>query len=165
MDIRINLRSTALSKWSKYKSHISAKELRNLTAKVLEVLDIDLSFGSLELSVLLADDNEMQDYNARFRGINKPTNVLSFPLKLNIKDSLPHRQKFYLGDIALGFTAVSNEAQQLSVPFYNYAYYLFVHGLLHLFGYVHDKKKDRKHMESLETAILKKMNIDAQCFR
>jgi probable rRNA maturation factor len=169
VDIRINLRSTALDKWNKYKSHITAKELKRITAKGLETIEADVP--GIELSVLLTDDNEMRDYNARFRGVDKPTNVLSFPWESQDADSLSYsrkklaKQRVYLGDIAMGYTTVATEAEQLSVPLHSYTYYLFVHGLLHLLGYVHDKKKDREQMESLETAILKKIEIDANCFR
>jgi probable rRNA maturation factor len=77
-----------------------------------------------------------------------------------------------MGDIVLSFTTIAKEVENLSatgsdkdVLFYQYVYYLFVHGFLHLLGYTHDTKKPREHMEMLETAALNKLGIDARRFR
>ncbi len=109
-----------------------------------------------ELSLLFADDAAIRQINARWRGIDKPTNVLSFPaFGTGGKKGLPPM----LGDIALALETVAAEAKVENKPFDHHLVHLIVHGLLHLLGYDHGTDAEALEMESLETAILARLAI------
>jgi len=101
------------------------------------------------LTVLLADDARLRHLNKTFRGRNKPTNVLSFPVG---KDG-------YLGDIALAYGVTLEEARAAKKRFADHAAHLVVHGVLHLIGYDHETAREARVMEPLEAKILKKLGI------
>jgi probable rRNA maturation factor len=103
-----------------------------------------------EMSVLMTDDAEMQDLNRRWRNLDKPTDVLSFP---SDGPEIPGQPK-HLGDIALGFETAFSDAQTMNRPFEAHVGHLLIHGFLHLVGYDHIEPKDAAMMESLETRIL-----------
>jgi probable rRNA maturation factor len=97
--------------------------------------------------VVLAGDLRLHDLNKRFRGKDKPTNVLSFP-----DPDAP------FGGIALSVETIRREAR-VQEPFVNHAKHMIVHGFLHLLGFDHQRMKDARLMEGLETAILASMSI------
>ena len=103
------------------------------------------------LTVLLADDARLRALNISFRGKAKPANVLSFPSR---PSDAP-----YLGDVALAYGVVKREARAQSKSFAAHAVHLVVHGILHLTGHDHEKTKDARAMEGLETGILAKLGI------
>jgi probable rRNA maturation factor len=98
--------------------------------------------------VVLAGDLRLHDLNKRFRGKDKPTNVLSFP-----DPDAP------FGGIALSVETIRREARVQGKPFVNHAKHMIVHGFLHLLGFDHQRMKDARLMEGLETAILASMSI------
>jgi probable rRNA maturation factor len=98
--------------------------------------------------VVLAGDLRLHDLNKRFRGKDKPTNVLSFP-----DPDAP------FGGIALSVETIRREARVQDKPFVNHAKHMIVHGFLHLLGFDHQRMKDARLMEGLETAILASMSI------
>ena len=102
-------------------------------------------------AIMLTNDQMMQDLNARFRGIDKPTNVLSF--------TAPEGED-YPGDIALGFETCLREAQEKGISLRNHVTHLVVHGFLHLNGYDHQTEDEAQEMEGLETSILSHFGID-----
>jgi len=113
------------------------------------------SAGS-ELSIVLTDDAAMRTLNRRWRGKNRPTNVLSFPCD----ESKPQRGKpRHLGDIVIAYETTAREAIGESKPFAHHLAHLTVHGFLHLLGYDHDKYDDAEKMERLERTILKRIGI------
>lgn len=103
------------------------------------------------VSVLFADDATVRDLNRRFRGFDKPTNVLSFPSG----EQAPH----FLGDVAVGFGVASREALENGASVEAYAAHLVVHGLLHLVGYDHVDDADADAMEKLESEILDALGV------
>lgn len=164
MKIKIDVRISALKKWNKHKSHINAKNFRNIAAKAMEIAGIRLSCQSVECAVLLSDDAEVQIYNSNFRSIDRPTNVLSFPYEANLRQNLPNytKENLQLGDIILSFDRIKEEVND--EIFCEYVYYLFIHGFLHLLGYVHDKDFDREEMEALEDKILRSLGVSKKSF-
>ncbi len=100
-----------------------------------------------ELSLLLTDDASARELNARFRGIDKATNVLSFPAPATAR---PH-----LGDVALAYGVCAAEAQAQHKPLGDHLTHLVVHGVLHLVGYDHQADSDAAMMEDKERAILR----------
>jgi probable rRNA maturation factor len=107
------------------------------------------------ISVLLTDDAAMRVLNARWRGLDKPTDVLSFPAEA---PGAPGEQAF-LGDIALGRETSHADAARLGRPMTAHLAHLAVHGFLHLLGYDHVDAEDARRMESLECEILAGLGI------
>lgn len=103
-----------------------------------------------EVSVLLTNDAQMQALNLQWRGIDKATDVLSFPAS----DPEVPGQPRYLGDIALAYETSRRDAEAMSRPLEGHVSHLLVHGFLHLLGYDHIEPGDAKVMEPLEADIL-----------
>ncbi len=99
-----------------------------------------------EVAVLLADDAAVQDLNARFRGRDAATNVLSFPAAAS---AAPH-----LGDVALACGVCAREAQAQGKPLEAHLRHLVVHGVLHLLGFDHESDAEAEAMEALERSVL-----------
>lgn len=110
--------------------------------------------GIAELSIVLTDDAEQQELNRDWRGIDKPTNVLSFP---QIEPFSPVIG--ILGDITLARETLEREAGELDKSFEEHFTHLVVHGFLHILGYDHTHEADALVMEGLETQILASMGI------
>ena len=106
-----------------------------------------------DVSLCLADDAALRVLNLRWRGIDKPTNVLSFP-------SAPPGSlcaATTLGDIALAFETLAREADDLGLPLADHYRHLLAHGFLHLIGYDHQTDAEAERMEALETRILARL--------
>jgi probable rRNA maturation factor len=122
------------------------------------------SFG-VEVSVCLADDARLCALNTRWRGIEKPTNVLSFPSADSVgavTDRAGSALTGYgagrcLGDIALAYETVAREAEELAVPLADHYRHLVAHGFLHLIGYDHETDEEAERMEALEAGILARL--------
>lgn len=109
-----------------------------------------------EACVALSDDATVQSLNARFRGKDKPTNVLSFPaFPTKPGGPLPPM----LGDIVLAAETVARESDLEEKPFDHHLMHLMVHGTLHLLGYDHEVEADAELMESLERRALATLAI------
>ena len=111
---------------------------------------------TVEVSIVLADDDTVHALNRQYRGIDKPTNVLSFPTE---KWEEGGGQPVLIGDVVLGFETVKREAKLADKPLGHHVSHLIVHGILHLLGYDHETDSDAAEMEPLETAILARLNI------
>ncbi len=103
-----------------------------------------------EFTVLLTSNPKMKSLNYKFRGINKPTDVLSFPLKIKLKS------KNYLGDIAISYEIVNKRSKKSL--FEHELDKMWIHGYLHLIGYNHVKNVDFKKMSKKENLIFKQLN-------
>jgi probable rRNA maturation factor len=110
--------------------------------------------GVAELSVVLLDDAGQQALNKEWRGIDKPTNVLSFP---QIEPFGP--VVGLLGDIVLARETLEREAAALEKPFAHHFTHLVVHGFLHILGYDHLEDAEAAAMEGLETRILAALGV------
>ncbi len=106
-----------------------------------------------EVSVRIVDDIESQELNARYRGKDKPTNVLSFPADLPPELNLP-----LLGDLVICAPVVAREAQDQGKSLEAHWAHMLVHGCLHLLGYDHIDAADAEIMEALETRIITQLN-------
>ncbi|WP_306117301.1 MULTISPECIES: rRNA maturation RNase YbeY [unclassified Roseitalea] len=110
-----------------------------------------------ELSVVFADDAAIAALNAQWRGQDKPTNVLSFPVfAVAPGDRLPPM----LGDIVLARETIAREAGIDGKSVDAHLTHLIVHGILHLLGYDHVKDSQAEQMERLERVILADLGMD-----
>lgn len=121
-----------------------------------------LATDRLVVSILFTSDAEVHKLNREWRGRDKPTNVLSFPmleraeLAMQGTDGPP----VMLGDIALAYATCAREAGEKGVSLEHHAAHLIVHGLLHLAGHDHvESDIEAEAMEALEVAILAKLGI------
>lgn len=116
---------------------------------------------SVELSIRLAEDEEVRALNAQWRGKDKPTNVLSFPLvdaaELNAASN--DGPELMLGDIILAHGVCAAEAAEKAIEIDQHAAHLMVHGTLHLLGYEHDDDVAANDMEARETRALARLGI------
>ncbi len=110
-----------------------------------------------ELSLMFGDDETLCALNSRYRGINKATNVLSFP----DQQILPGQEAgAILGDIAFALQTVKREADLEGKRFDHHLSHLMIHGFLHLFGYDHQNDDEAQTMESLEIRALAILGIE-----
>ncbi len=108
-----------------------------------------------EISLLLADDGALRRLNAQWRGQDKPTNVLSFPAAA--PGALARAP--VLGDIAIAWDTLAQEARAEGKTVDAHFRHLVVHGFLHLVGYDHISSDDALRMEALERLILAELGI------
>ncbi len=120
---------------------------------------VDADVADAELAVMLTDDSGIRTLNVNWRGIDKPTNVLSFPALqpegARAEDDPPRM----LGDIAIAYETMRQEADRDRKPFDHHLSHLAVHGFLHLIGYDHENDADAEAMEALERDILAQLGI------
>ena len=107
-----------------------------------------------EVSVLLTDDATIRVLNRTWRGLDKPTNVLSFPAAA----AKPGAQAL-LGDIAIAYETLAREADEKHIQFSDHLCHLAVHGFLHLLGYDHETDSQADAMEGLERTALARLGI------
>lgn len=121
-------------------------------AAVEETIGLEAPDG-VELSVVLTDDDRIRVLNRTWRGIDKATNVLSFPI--DEADDGP-----LLGDVVIARESTLREAAEEGKLFAHHATHLLVHGILHLFGYDHERDAaGAEDMERLEADILGRLGI------
>lgn len=108
-----------------------------------------------EACVALSDDATVRGLNARFRGKDKPTNVLSFPALERFGETSPQT----LGDIVLAQETIEREAAEQGVAVTHHLQHLVVHGLLHLLGFDHETEQEALEMEGVEIEVLAGLGI------
>ena len=109
----------------------------------------------VEVSLCLADDAQMRALNARWRGTDRPTNVLSFSTASAERLGVAP----ILGDIALAFETLAREAGESGASLADHYRHLVAHGFLHLVGYDHQTGEEAERMEALETRILARLGV------
>jgi probable rRNA maturation factor len=119
----------------------------------------EAGFGEAELAVMLTDDAGIRTLNSNWRGIDKPTNVLSFPALQPTGAGGPDEAPRMLGDIAIAYETTRKEADDEQKPFDHHLSHLAIHGFLHLMGYDHETDDDAEAMEGLEQEILAQLGI------
>ena len=135
-----------------------AKRACSATAEI----EAALANSRLMASILFTTDEQVHTLNREWRGKDKPTNVLSFPM-LTREDLLalaPDGPPEMLGDIALAYETCAREAAEKRISLEHHATHLLVHGFLHLAGHDHvDSDAQAEAMEALEIAALAKMGV------
>jgi probable rRNA maturation factor len=115
----------------------------------------------VEISVLLTGDDKVRELNTAYRGKQKPTNVLSFPLANydDLGDANVAGPELLLGDIILARGVCETEALEKGVSVEDHATHLLVHGTLHLLGYDHHGDDEAADMEAREIRALARLGI------
>ena len=111
----------------------------------------DSSKNVKEFTIFLTNNAKMKNLNSKFRKINKPTDVLSFPLIVKSKN------KTYLGDISVSYEIINKRSNK---SFFDHELdRMWIHGYLHLSGYDHVKNIDFKKMYKKENLIFNQLNF------
>jgi probable rRNA maturation factor len=117
----------------------------------------------VEVSVRLTSDAEVHQLNRQYRGKDKPTNVLSFPMiQPDLLAAVTENSddgEVLLGDIVLAHGVCAAEAAEKGVALADHAAHLIVHGLLHLLGYDHQGTAEAEAMESLEKEAMAALGL------
>jgi probable rRNA maturation factor len=113
-----------------------------------------LSTAGGEVSIVLTDDSSIRALNRDWRGIDKPTNVLSFPAA-GQKSGEDAR---LLGDIIIAYETLERECDKNRI-FLHHLAHLAVHGFLHLIGYDHETDTKAEEMEGFESKIMTRLNM------
>ncbi len=110
--------------------------------------------GKATLTVVLTDEESIRALNQRYRGVDAPTDVLAFPMDLELRPGVRH-----LGDIVIAFPYAARQAEREGHPLEGELALLVVHGALHLLGYDHDTPAARRRMWARQRAILERLGF------
>ncbi|MDR0556217.1 MAG: rRNA maturation RNase YbeY [Holosporaceae bacterium] len=137
------------------------REVKTLMADCARAVfdELVLKTDNVEICFLFSDDKEIRTLNKTYLGVDKSTNVLSFPADDLTTAPSNDGRPCILGSIALAFETVEKEAQRQNKSFYDHLKHLIVHSLLHLLRYDHSSEQQAEQMESLEVKILQKLGI------
>ena len=125
----------------------------NTIRKVLKATNIKRN----GLTIRLSNDKDVKAFNLKWKGVNKPTNILSF---LNSDKVFSYENNMiYLGDIIISYDTLLKEVRSRKIDFQDHLSHILIHGILHLKGYTHDKEEDTRKMQNEEKRILKNLNI------
>lgn len=124
-----------------------------------EILNAD----NFEISVFLVDGEFIREVNREHRGIDKETDVLSFPLWNRLEGEEPfinpETNNIMLGDIIISLPRLKEQAQEYGHSQKREAAYLCIHGVLHLLGYDHMQEDEKQVMREKEEELLTKLDI------
>ncbi len=108
-----------------------------------------------EICVVLCDDNEIKEYNNKFRNKNVATDVLSFVYIDKIYDNKNKHKSTNLGDILISIDTAKRQAKTQKISLKYEVMNLFTHGMLHIFGYDHNNDEEEALMEEVKEKVLK----------
>lgn len=133
-------------------------EMNRLIERVIATAAEQESLASGEVSILLVDDREIQRYNARYRGVDQPTDVLSFSMLEG--ESLPSQEiPQLLGDILISMPRAVSQAAEFGHSLERELGFLVVHGFLHLLGYDHDTPEAEQEMFARQERVLARLGL------
>jgi len=123
---------------------------------VLQHLKVD---EKTEISVLFTDDKFIRSLNNKYRGINEPTDVLTFSLQEGVVKSPEVDGNKPLGDIIISTETAQRQSNVFNHSVEKEIIILLIHGLLHLIGYDHERERDNKIMRKREDELLKTFDL------
>lgn len=113
-----------------------------------------------EVSIVLVDDEQIRTYNAHYRGIDKPTDVLSFPQFAPGENPEMEMGEYPLGDIMVSLERAAVQAADHGHSLTREVVYLVVHGLYHLLGYGHESPPQQRVMRAREKRTLSHLGLE-----
>jgi len=121
-----------------------------LEGAVKETLSVKNTYADQDLSVVLTDDDKLQQLNREFLDIDAPTDVLAFPST----EVDPDSGRTYLGDVIISYETADKQAKSAGIPLERELCLLVVHGVLHLLGYDHADQNQKKEMWLVQEMVL-----------
>ena len=126
---------------------------------ILDAVKTTLSYLDIQpdatLTVVISDDRQVHLLNQQFRGVDTPTDVLSFPAS----HVDPESGKTYLGDVILSYPRAADQAKEFGESILDEIQLLVVHGVLHLLGYDHKSSSQKINMWETQNMILDQLGI------
>ncbi|NMA64950.1 MAG: rRNA maturation RNase YbeY [Clostridiaceae bacterium] len=146
---------------------IETKTLNNIKEAVKLCAKLEAFPYVCEVYITLTDNEAIQQYNKDYRQIDKPTDVLSFPLiqynnrepQVMPGDIDPETNRLSLGDIIISVEKAEEQAQNYGHSFEREIVFLAVHGMLHLLGYDHMDEEEEKIMFGKQKAVLDEIGL------
>ena len=138
---------------------VLVKKIKHIGPKIFDDILAAHEIPTASVSLRLCDDLQMRLINYQYRQVDRATNVLSFPAFDMSSHNLDPGVPALLGDIVIAAETVTREAESLQIPVGDHLMHLFVHGMLHLFGYDHIDNDTAETMELLETQFLLNFGI------
>ena len=140
------------------------KEEKTIKKVIQTALEEEQIKHQLDIYITLTNNEEIHKINKEHRNIDRPTDVLSFPMfeKEDIKKLKQEKKEQgeeILGDIIISIPKAQEQAEEYGHSFERELSYLVAHGMLHLLGYDHIKEEEKEIMRTKEEEILKKLNI------
>ena len=127
--------------------------------RAAEVVGKIYGVENFEVSITLTDDKTIHALNKKYRGIDRPTDVLSFAFQESDEPKILNAKIETLGDIIISIERAKLQAADFGHSFLREIIFLEVHGLLHLLGYDHIEEADRIEMETEQKFIMEKLGI------
>ena len=124
------------------------KEVKKVIKKAIEIENLD----NLEFNIILVDNNYIHELNKNYRGIDRPTDVITFALE--DVDDFKDIDTRVLGDIYICVSKMKAQAKEYGHSEIREMGFLTIHGLLHLLGYDHMTKEEEKIMFTKQEEIL-----------
>lgn len=114
-----------------------------------------------EVSLLLVDNQRIHALNLEYRGIDRPTDVLSFALQDEMEEEPEiEEEDEMLGDIVISVERAREQAEEYGHSFEREIVYLAVHGTLHLLGFDHEEENDKQEMRSKEEEVMAELKLE-----
>ena len=149
-----------------YKDIEKVPDWENIVKKVFDKCfeEEGLKSSKLYITVTFTNPENIQSINKEYRKIDRPTDVLSFPMfeKEELNKKIQEKDFQYqdiLGDIVISIPRVEEQANEYGHNFERELSYMLVHGFYHLMGYDHMEEEEKKEMRTKEEKILKTLNI------
>jgi probable rRNA maturation factor len=143
-----------------YRQHIDTRRLRQSVLKTLAHENIQ---NDVELTIVITDDNESHALNRKYRGVDAPTDVLSFA---DAETGAPFvaapGEPAYLGDVVISFPRAVTQAKVAGHPVASELTLLVVHGVLHLLGHNHAKAREKRTMWTTQSDILRELGVQVK---
>ena len=128
------------------------EEIENIVEKSIEAALKEIEFtDDYEVSVSFVGDEEIHELNRDYRGVDRTTDVLSFPMDDEFTNML--------GDIVININKVIEQAKEYGHSEKREISYLTVHSTLHLMGLDHEEEEDKKEMRAVEDRVMGKLEI------
>ncbi len=137
----------------------AGEDLQALAERVVqEVLAAEGVAKEVEVSVVFVDDEYIRRLNRQYRGVDFPTDVLSFAM-LEGEPLASKEEELILGDVVVSLPAAQRQSAEYGHSLAREVAYLIVHGMLHLLGYDHQTAEQKQVMRTKEEAVLEKLNL------
>lgn len=128
-----------------------------LEKTVKTTLEIAKTANSFELGLVITDDASIHKMNREYRGIDSPTDVISFALLEGEDFVMPPDQTLHLGEVVISYPRAIEQAKEQKHTVQREVMWLVTHGVLHLLGYDHENDEDRQQMQDIETVVIKRI--------
>lgn len=140
---------------SAYRKYIDS---RHLQAAALQALEHENVSSHVELTIVVTGDQEIRDLNRRYRGVDKPTDVLAFGEQMaDTRFAASPGEPTYLGDVVISYPRAKAQADSDRYPVADELRLLVIHGVLHLLGHDHAAPNEKRRMWAAQAQVLQEL--------